>query len=137
MIAAVARPQATVTLPSQHETVILAMDVSGSMKAEDVKPNRLVASQAAARGFINDTPRSTRIGVVAFAGSASLVQAPTANREDALAAIGQPPRSDSVAPLATPAPTPTASGTTVASPPAIRASMASGRRSFASFAMAR
>jgi Ca-activated chloride channel family protein len=77
------------TLPSQHETVILAMDVSGSMKAEDVKPNRLVASQAAARAFINDTPRSTRIGIVAFAGSASLVQAPTANRSDALAAIEQ------------------------------------------------
>jgi Ca-activated chloride channel family protein len=89
MLLAGARPAAIVTLPSERETVILAMDVSGSMKAEDVKPNRLVASQAAARAFINDTPRSTRIGIVAFAGSASLVQAPTANRSDALAAIEQ------------------------------------------------
>jgi Ca-activated chloride channel family protein len=63
------------------------MDVSGSMKADDVKPTRLAAAQAAARAFIKDTPRSTRIGVVAFAGSAALVQAPTANRDDVQAAI--------------------------------------------------
>ena len=50
MIVAIARPAAVVTLPSQHETVILAMDVSGSMRATDVKPNRLVAAQAAAQG---------------------------------------------------------------------------------------
>jgi Ca-activated chloride channel family protein len=87
MLVAGARPAAVVTLPSQHETVILAMDVSGSMKAADVKPNRLVASQAAAKRFIAETPRSTRIGVVAFAGSASLVQPPTASRDDATAAI--------------------------------------------------
>jgi Ca-activated chloride channel family protein len=89
MLLAGARPAAIVTLPSQHETVILAIDVSGSMKAEDVKPNRLAAAQAAAKAFIGDTPRSTRIGIVAFAGSASLVQAPTSNREHAAAAIEQ------------------------------------------------
>jgi Ca-activated chloride channel family protein len=89
MLLAGARPAAIVTLPSQHETVILAMDVSGSMRAEDVKPNRLAASQAAAKAFIDDTPRSTRIGIVAFAGSASLVQAPTSNRGHAAAAIEQ------------------------------------------------
>jgi Ca-activated chloride channel family protein len=59
------------------------------MKAEDVKPNRLAAAQAAAKAFISDTPRSTRIGIVAFAGSASLVQAPTSSREQAAAAIEQ------------------------------------------------
>jgi Ca-activated chloride channel family protein len=89
MLLAGARPAAVVTLPSQHETVILAMDVSGSMKAADVKPNRLVASQAAAKRFISQTPRSTRIGIVAFAGSASLVQPPTASRDHAAAAIEQ------------------------------------------------
>ena len=89
MLLAGARPAAIVTLPSQHETVILAMDVSGSMRAEDVKPNRLVASQVAAKSFISDTPRSTRVGIVAFAGSASLVQAPTSSRERATAAIEQ------------------------------------------------
>ncbi len=89
MLVAMARPAAVITLPSQHETVILAMDVSGSMRADDVKPTRLAAAQAAARAFVNDTPRSTRIGIVAFAGSAALVQPPTHNREDILAAIDQ------------------------------------------------
>jgi Ca-activated chloride channel family protein len=89
MLLAGARPAAIVTLPSQHETVILAMDVSGSMRAEDVKPNRLAAAQAAARTFIEETPKSTRVGIVAFAGSASLVQAPTQNRTDAIAAVQQ------------------------------------------------
>jgi len=87
MIAAVARPAAVVTLPTQHETVILAMDVSGSMRAVDVKPNRLAAAQAAARAFVADQPRSTRIGVVSFAATASVVQPPTQSREDILAAI--------------------------------------------------
>ena len=89
MVVALARPAATLTMPSQHETVILAIDVSGSMRADDVKPTRLAAAQAAARTFINNTPASTRIGLVSFAGSAALVQAPTSNREDLLAAIEQ------------------------------------------------
>ena len=89
MLLALARPATTITLPSQHETVILAIDVSGSMRADDVKPTRLAAAQAAARTFINNTPSSTRIGLVTFAGSAALVQAPTSNREDLLAAIDQ------------------------------------------------
>ena len=89
MIVALARPAAVVTLPSQHETVILAMDVSGSMRADDVKPTRLAAAQAAARAFVRDTPRHTRIGLVAFAGSAALVAPPTHNRDDVYAAIEQ------------------------------------------------
>jgi Ca-activated chloride channel family protein len=87
MLLAVARPSAVVTLPAHHDTVILAMDVSGSMRATDVQPNRLVASQAAARAFVAEQPRRTRIGVVAFAGTAAVVQAPTSNREEILAAI--------------------------------------------------
>src|SRR5688500_12455046 len=67
MIGAIARPSAVVTLPSQHETVILAMDVSGSMRASDVEPNRLVAAQNAAKAFIGEQPESVRIGIVAFA----------------------------------------------------------------------
>src|SRR2546430_5021506 len=89
MLLALARPAATVSLPTQNETVILAIDVSGSMRADDVKPTRLAAAQAAARAFIKDTPGSTRIGVVAFAGSAALVQPPTRNREEVLKAIEQ------------------------------------------------
>ena len=87
MLLAIARPAAVVTLPSMNETVILAIDVSGSMRANDVLPNRLVAAQAAARAFIEDQPQSTRIGVVSFAGTASLVQAPTRTKEDLLATI--------------------------------------------------
>ncbi|MEO8676337.1 MAG: VWA domain-containing protein [Casimicrobiaceae bacterium] len=87
MIVAVARPAAVVTLPSAHETVILAMDVSGSMRATDVKPSRIVAAQEAARGFIADQPKTTRIGVVSFAATASVVQSPTHSREDILGAI--------------------------------------------------
>jgi Ca-activated chloride channel family protein len=87
LVVAIARPTATVTLPSQHETIILAMDVSGSMRAADVEPNRIGAAQAAARAFIADQPASARIGVVSFAATASVVQPPTRNREDLLAAI--------------------------------------------------
>ena len=87
MILAIARPAALVNLPSAHGTIILAMDVSGSMRATDVEPNRLEAAQAAARTFVEEQPRGTRIGVVSFAGTAALVQPPTNNREDILAAI--------------------------------------------------
>jgi len=87
MIAAIARPTATVTLPSQHETVIMAMDVSGSMRATDVEPNRLVAAQNAAKAFIAQQPENVRIGIVAFAGTATVAQSPTRNREDLIAAI--------------------------------------------------
>ena len=87
MLIAIARPAAIVTLPSQHETVILSMDVSGSMRATDVKPSRIVAAQEAARAFVADQPKTTRIGVVSFAATASVVQSPTHSREDILAAI--------------------------------------------------
>ena len=87
LIAAVSRPAAVVRLPSQHETIILALDVSGSMRAKDVEPDRMTAAQNAAKTFINEQPRSTRIGIVAFAGTASLVQPPTQSREDLHAAI--------------------------------------------------
>jgi Ca-activated chloride channel family protein len=87
LLVAIARPTAVLTLPSQHETVILAMDVSGSMRATDVKPTRIVAAQEAARAFVAEQPKSTRLGVVSFAATASVVQSPTHNREDILAAI--------------------------------------------------
>jgi Ca-activated chloride channel homolog len=87
MIAAVARPAALVTLPYQYETVILAIDASGSMKATDVSPTRIAAAQAAARSFVADQPRSTRLALVSFAATASVVQPPTLNRDDILAAL--------------------------------------------------
>ncbi|MES2191918.1 MAG: VWA domain-containing protein [Pseudomonadota bacterium] len=87
MLVASSRPFAVVTLPSQRETIILAMDVSGSMRATDVQPNRLVAAQNAAKAFLKDLPRNVRVGIVAFAGTASVVQPSTLSREDLTAAI--------------------------------------------------
>jgi Ca-activated chloride channel homolog len=87
LLLASARPRAVITLPLQQETIILAMDVSGSMRATDVQPNRMVAAQEAAKAFLNDLPRSVRVGVVSFAGTAAVVQPPTQNREDIVAAI--------------------------------------------------
>jgi Ca-activated chloride channel homolog len=87
LVVGIARPAAVITLPSAHETVILAMDVSGSMRATDVKPSRIVAAQEAARAFVAEQPKTTRIGVVSFAATASIVQAPTHSREDILGAI--------------------------------------------------
>jgi len=87
MLIAAARPMAVVVLPSNQQTIILAMDVSGSMRAADVQPNRLVAAQEAAKSFIKELPRTVKVGIVAFAGSAQVAQLPTTNREDLVTAI--------------------------------------------------
>jgi Ca-activated chloride channel family protein len=84
---AMARPSATVTLPTQKQTIILAMDASGSMRAKDVLPSRLEAAQTAAKQFVADVPSQTQIGVVTFAATAALVQPPTSDREAVVAAI--------------------------------------------------
>ncbi|MBM2832087.1 MAG: hypothetical protein HW414_1139 [Dehalococcoidia bacterium] len=89
MIVALARPMATVVLPSQQGTVILTLDVSGSMRADDLKPNRMEAAKAAAVAFVGNQPEHVRIGVVSFTDAASLVQAPTTDREAVLAAINR------------------------------------------------
>jgi len=87
LIVASARPVAVITLPSNQLTIIMAMDVSASMRATDVEPNRLVAAQEAARTFLQELPRDIKVGIVAFAGSAQVAQGPTLNREDLLAAL--------------------------------------------------
>jgi Ca-activated chloride channel family protein len=87
MLLAVARPQATITLPSRVETVILALDMSGSMKATDIAPTRMVAAREAATAFVGEQPDSVRIGVVGIAAAAAVVQSPTTNREDILSAL--------------------------------------------------
>ena len=87
LLLAAARPLAVLQLPSQHQTIILAMDVSGSMRATDVEPDRLTAAQNAAKAFIKDLPRHVRVGVVAFAGTAQLAQLPTQSHEDLIKAI--------------------------------------------------
>src|SRR3972149_669611 len=87
MIFALARPVASVMSPPQQGTVILTVDVSGSMRAEDLKPNRIEAAKSAARAFVEKQPRNVRIGVVSFSNNAAIVQAPTTDREAVLAAI--------------------------------------------------
>lgn len=87
LIAAAARPMAVVSLPSLRDVIILALDVSHSMRADDLKPTRLAAAQQAARAFIEEQPSTTRIGLVAFAGTALAVQRPTTNREELLKVI--------------------------------------------------
>ena len=88
LLTAIARPTAMLVVPSEARTVILAIDVSGSMRADDVAPSRLGAAQAAARAFINTLPGTVRIGIVAFSDDARLVQAPIAEHDEVLAAIG-------------------------------------------------
>lgn len=98
MILAIARPATTIILPSQQGTVILAIDVSGSMRAEDVKPNRLEAAKTAARTFIEKQSSHVRVGIVSFSGSTAVVQPPTTNHDLALAAINRlsPQRSTAI-----------------------------------------
>jgi Ca-activated chloride channel family protein len=87
LIIAVARPRATVTLPSEQRTIVLAMDVSLSMRAGDVPPSRMAAARDAAKAFVQEQPPDVRIGIVAFAGSAVIAQQPTRDREELIAAI--------------------------------------------------
>jgi len=84
---AVARPMATVKTPRLQATVILAMDVSNSMGAKDVKPSRIGAAELAARDFVRDQPSSVKLGVVAFGPSALIVQTPTFDHPTVLRAI--------------------------------------------------
>jgi Ca-activated chloride channel homolog len=87
MLLAASRPMAVVTLPMTQKTIMLAMDVSGSMRATDVLPTRMVAAQNAAKAFLAELPRNIKVGIVAFAGSAQVAQIPTLNREDLVSAI--------------------------------------------------
>lgn len=86
-ILAVARPTAVILTASTKATVILAMDVSQSMQANDMKPSRILAAQDAARAFVNDQPKDVQIGIVAFAATAFLVQNPTSDHQALNAAI--------------------------------------------------
>jgi Ca-activated chloride channel family protein len=80
LLFAMARPAAVVTMLAAQRTIVLAIDVSLSMSANDVQPSRLAAAQAAAKRFIRSQPADVKIAIVSFAGTAELVEAPTANR---------------------------------------------------------
>ena len=89
LIAAAARPQRTIATPVERASIMLATDVSGSMTATDVKPNRLVAAKQAARAFLEKVPARVNVGVMAFNQTPTVLASPTTDREAALDAIAR------------------------------------------------
>lgn len=87
LIVAIARPQAVLKLPSRIENVILVMDLSGSMRAQDVQPSRIRAAQQAAKVLVEAQPAGVSVGVVAMAGTAAVAQAPSRRKDDVATAI--------------------------------------------------
>ncbi len=87
LLLAAARPVASVPLPWARSTIILAMDVSLSMRVNDVKPTRLAAAQDAAKLFLRDLPKNIEVGLITFAGSSQVAQAATLDRAPLVAAI--------------------------------------------------
>jgi Ca-activated chloride channel family protein len=84
---ALARPEATIAVPAEQASVVLATDHSGSMRATDVAPDRLTAARTAAARFLDRVPRRVRVGAVAFDHRADVLEAPTTDRAPVRAAI--------------------------------------------------
>jgi len=82
IITSLARPKALLLLPTRMDSVMLAIDTSGSMAATDISPNRIGAAQSAIKKFIDAQPSQVKLGVVTIASTAALAQAPTTNRDD-------------------------------------------------------
>jgi Ca-activated chloride channel family protein len=90
LVVSLARPQALTLVPKEQATIVLVMDVSGSMNATDVQPTRLVSSQRAASEFIEQLPEKFRVGIVSFASTAQTLTRPTTDRPavyDAIASL--------------------------------------------------
>ena len=87
LIVALSRPVTIVSVPTDQTTIILTMDVSGSMRSRDISPTRLAAAEAAAVSFIQRQKSSTQIGIVAFSSFGEIVQAPTTDQEALQAAV--------------------------------------------------
>jgi Ca-activated chloride channel family protein len=87
LLLSLARPTTRLTLPWARSTVMLAIDVSLSMRVKDVKPTRMVAAQEAARSFLHDMPSNIDVGIVTFAGSAQVAQQATFDRPSLTGAI--------------------------------------------------
>jgi len=87
VLLSLARPVAPLPVPAANVNVVLSIDVSRSMLAEDVRPNRLEATKAAAVDFVRGLPRSARVGLVTFSSYATLLAAPTTDHERVIEAI--------------------------------------------------
>jgi Ca-activated chloride channel family protein len=87
LVLAIARPVVVVAVPTNQTTIILTIDVSGSMCSSDIPPSRLEAAEAAASAFINSQSSTTRIGIVAFSSFAEVVQSPTNDKAALLSAL--------------------------------------------------
>ena len=87
LVLALARPQMTIAVPREDATIVLTLDVSASMRATDVDPDRLVAAKAAAQQFVDTLPDGVRVGIVAFSDRATVLTTPTADRDVVAAAI--------------------------------------------------
>jgi len=87
LIMALARPIAIASVPANQTTIVLTIDVSGSMCSNDIAPDRLDAAKAAAASFIEQQSATTQIGIVAFSTFAQIVQAPTNDRQALLGAV--------------------------------------------------
>jgi Ca-activated chloride channel family protein len=87
MIVGVARPHAVVSVPREEATVVLAIDISRSMKADDVEPTRLEAAKTAAKTFLEKVPKKFRVGVVSFGSRANAALPPTEDRALARASL--------------------------------------------------
>lgn len=87
LLVAAARPVAAIPLPWARSTILLAIDVSLSMRVNDVKPTRMVAAQEAAKLFLRDLPANVEVGLITFAGSSQVAQAATRDRATLVAAI--------------------------------------------------
>jgi Ca-activated chloride channel family protein len=87
LLFAAARPQARVTLPWARSSIMLAMDVSLSMKVTDVKPTRIAAAQDAAKTFLGELPKNIDVGLVTFAANAQVAQRATLDRPSLISAI--------------------------------------------------
>ena len=81
LVFALARPEVDRQVPRERATIMLAVDVSGSMAATDVDPYRLRAAQDAALTFIDEVPRQYQVGLVSFSGQANLLVSPTTDRD--------------------------------------------------------